>query len=71
MTLLCSGQSKAVHVRVHVRVLCAGVSQGSKDRYFLSPEGKCIRTRAEAEKLAWTVSRSRALCFLPVVVESR
>lgn len=33
----------------------AGISQGNKDRYFLSPDGKVVRTRAEAERRAWQV----------------
>jgi len=31
---------------------CAGVSQGTKDRYYLGPDGRVLRTRMEAERKA-------------------
>jgi hypothetical protein len=32
-----------------------GVSKGTKDRYYLTPEGRVLRSRAEAETRAWPV----------------
>lgn len=36
-----------------------GISKGTKDRYFLSPGGRVLRTRAEAEAKAWGRTHSR------------